>query len=75
MAKKAGFGEWLPKEYIRDSVCHACHALMAESSLTDFFSIITHDEAFLRKVTYARAYYLNENEMAEVLYPSATIAH
>jgi len=48
---------------------------MAESSLTDFFSIITHDEAFLRKVTYARAYYLNENEMAEVLYPSATIAH
>jgi hypothetical protein len=60
MIKEAGLGRYLPKRYIKDSVCNACFYLVSNSNIIDFLGQLARDSEFQGMVTYARAYYLNE---------------
>lgn len=63
--KQAGFEEYLPEKYIKDSVCNACYSLMLNTKIIHFLTQLAKDFEFRRKVAYARAYYLSETEMIE----------
>lgn len=67
MANEANLTEYLPKEYIKNSICHACYNLMANSKIRSFLSALAHDPEFKRKVAYARLYYLREKRMFELM--------
>jgi MoaA/NifB/PqqE/SkfB family radical SAM enzyme len=67
MVDEAGLGVFLPKTYIKDSVCHACYNLMSEPAIVDFMYGLLKDYEFIRKVAYGRIYYLNETEMVAKL--------
>jgi MoaA/NifB/PqqE/SkfB family radical SAM enzyme len=64
LVREAGLESELPKTYIKDSVCHACYELMANPQIVDFLMDLQNDSELVRKVAYARIYYLNEPEMA-----------
>jgi MoaA/NifB/PqqE/SkfB family radical SAM enzyme len=57
----------LPSKYIKDSVCHACYSLMANEEVRRFLRYLAYDPEFIRKVAYARLYYLREKQMFELL--------
>ena len=57
----------IPGQFIRESACDACYKLMANERIVTFLQHLGRDTAFRRKVAYARAYYLNEPEMVQML--------
>ena len=61
--QEAGFGDKLPKTYIKNSVCHACYELMSTPEIVSFLGELSEDREFTRKVAYGRVYYLNEPQM------------
>ena len=63
--KEAGLNQYLPKRYIKDSVCNACYNLMSNRKIIEFLNQLTKDPEFQQKVAYARVYYLNETKMVE----------
>ena len=67
LAKEAGLTQYLPKEYVKDSICHACYSLLSNSEIRRFLQALGHDPEFRRKVAYARLYYLRENRMFELI--------
>lgn len=67
MVNEAGLGEHLPRTYIKDSMCNACYALMSNHAIRQFLAECAGDPLFLRRVAYARQYYLNETKMVELL--------
>jgi MoaA/NifB/PqqE/SkfB family radical SAM enzyme len=64
--KEARLTQYLPKGYIKDSVCNACYHLMSSDKLVDFLFQLATDSEFQQKVAYARMYYLNETKMVEL---------
>lgn len=64
--EEAGLSRYLPKKYVKDSVCNACYHLMSNENITYFLGQLAEDLEFTRKVAYARAYYLNETRMVEL---------
>lgn len=62
-----GLGNYLPKRYVRDSICCTCYDLLQRQNLISFFDDLKQDQEFLEKVAYGRIYYLKENRMAEIL--------
>ncbi len=67
LAVQAGLSDALPSNYIKDSVCCACLALMGNPRLRGFLTTLAGDPAFREKVAYARVHYLHEREMADRL--------
>jgi MoaA/NifB/PqqE/SkfB family radical SAM enzyme len=67
LAKDAGLAEHLPKEYIKNSICHACYSLMSNNKIRFFLHSLANDSEFRRKVAYARLYYLGEPQMFELM--------
>lgn len=67
MAREAGLGAHLPQAYYGNSVCNACYDLMKTPEIVAYLDELARDPAFLRKVAYARIYYLREAEMAAAL--------
>jgi MoaA/NifB/PqqE/SkfB family radical SAM enzyme len=67
LAKDAGLARHLPKEYVKDSICHACYALLSNDKIRTFLQALAHDREFRRKVAYARLYYLGESRMFELM--------
>lgn len=64
LVREAGLESELPEIFIKGSVCHACYELMANPRIVDFLMDLQNDRELIRKVAYARIYYLNEPEMA-----------
>lgn len=64
LAGEAGLGKFLPQKYVEGSMCQACYMLMANHQIVGFLRELSRDDAFVEKVAYARAYYLQEGEMA-----------
>jgi organic radical activating enzyme len=62
--QKAGLESELPGTYIKDSVCHTCYELMANSSIVTYLIDLSGEYEFNRKVAYGRVYYMNEPQMA-----------
>jgi len=67
LANEAGLTKYLPKKYVKDSICHACYSLVSNSRIRSFLQALSHDSEFKRKVAYARLYYLRENRMFELM--------
>lgn len=67
MIEEAGLGQYLPEAYIKDSVCNACYTLMSHGKIVEFLAQLAEDFEFVRRVAYARAYYLHESNMVEYL--------
>ena len=67
MIKEAGLGKNLPTKYIKDSICYACYSLMANTEIGKFLESLANEPEFIRKVAYARLYYLRENRMFELM--------
>jgi MoaA/NifB/PqqE/SkfB family radical SAM enzyme len=67
LAAEAGLTRHLPKKYVKDSICHACYALLSNDNIITFLQTLAHDPDFKRKVAYARLYYLGENRMFELM--------
>jgi len=64
---EAGLQKHLPKKYIQNSICYACHSLMSNKAIKNFLFNLNEDFEFKRKVAYARLYYLRESRMYELL--------
>ncbi len=67
LISEAGLKQYLPKQYIKDSVCNACYDLMSNSRIIAYLAQLEKNSEFRRKVAYARIYYLNETRMVETL--------
>ena len=61
----AGYGELLPKRFLKGSICDLCYALMSDPGIAEALDTIARDPEYVRKIAYARVYYLNETRMAE----------
>jgi MoaA/NifB/PqqE/SkfB family radical SAM enzyme len=66
IGKETGLNQYLPKKYIKNSVCYACYSLMSNNKTLEFLEELAKDFEFNRKVAYARAYYLHETKMVEI---------
>jgi hypothetical protein len=64
---EAGLARHLPEEYVKDSICHACYALLSNDKIRTFLQALAHDPEFRRKAAYARLYYLGESRMFEFM--------
>jgi MoaA/NifB/PqqE/SkfB family radical SAM enzyme len=67
LIKEHGMNEYLPSNYVKDSICITCHYLLSNDKIIDFFADLAKDLKFRRRVAYARAYYLHETEMIDFL--------
>jgi hypothetical protein len=67
MIKDSDWGINLPKEYVKNSVCYACYAIMSDPEIVKFLKDLKNDTEFTRKVAYGRVYYLKETIMAKAL--------
>lgn len=67
LANDVGLARYLPKEYVKDSVCHACYSLMSNNKVRTFLQSLARDPEFKRKVAYARLYYLKESRMFKLM--------
>jgi hypothetical protein len=65
--KEAGLEQHLPRQYVKDSTCNACYALMSNARIREHLEGLARDKEFIEKVAYARAFYLDELEMAQRL--------
>jgi MoaA/NifB/PqqE/SkfB family radical SAM enzyme len=63
MAKESGLGSHLPDSYVKDSMCSACYYLMANPAIVRYLKELSSNPEFIRKVSFARVYYLKELEM------------
>lgn len=66
-ANDAGLTEYLPKSYVKDSICHACYELMSNSNIRSYLKELAGDPEFRRKIAYARLYYLKESRMFHLM--------
>ena len=57
----------LPSKYVKDSVCDACYQLMSNPDIVGFLEQLAEEPEFKRKVAYARAYYMKETRMVELI--------
>lgn len=64
--KDAELNQYLPKSYIKDSICDVCYNLMSNSEIVGFLTRLAEDSGFKREVAYARVYYLKETKTAEL---------
>ena len=67
IAQEAGLTQYLPKKFIQDSICYACHSLMSNKKIKEFLYTLAEKPEFRRKVAYARLYYLRESRMYELM--------
>lgn len=67
MIEESDFKKYLPKSYIKGSVCDACYNLMINDHIVNYLKNLSKNSEFIKKVAYARAYYLKETEMIESL--------
>jgi organic radical activating enzyme len=67
MIREAGLGHLLPRSYVKDSVCNACYSLMSSPAIVEYLWELSEDPRLKEKVAYARAYYLKELRMIELL--------
>lgn len=65
--EERGFGDKLPRCYVRDSICSLCHAVMANPDLREALAGLAQDLSLLRKTAYARQFYFGETAMVEAL--------
>ncbi len=63
MLKDAGLNQYLPKNFIKGSICDTCYKIMSNVQLKEFFSSIIKNQEFMQKVSYARVYFLKEPNM------------
>jgi len=67
MIREQGPKEHLPQCYEKDSICITCYKLMSDKKIVEFLVQASIDFEFIRKVAYARVYYLHETEMIDLL--------
>lgn len=65
--KEHGFGNLLPREYIKDSPCDACLKLFTDRRLIKALDDIMCDDEMLKLIACGRAAYLDEPAMAQRL--------
>ena len=65
--EERGFGDKLPRSYVKDSICSLCHAVMANPDLREALAGLAQDLPLLRKTAYARQFYFGETAMLEAL--------
>jgi MoaA/NifB/PqqE/SkfB family radical SAM enzyme len=65
--EEVGMKKELPDEYIRDSICNTCYALLSNEKINIHLKKFCTTEEFIEKVAYARVYYLKETSMLESL--------
>ena len=63
LLKQAGYNNYLPQKYIKNSICNVCYSLMSNDNIVKYLFQLSKNDEFIKKVAYARAYYLNEIEM------------
>jgi hypothetical protein len=65
--KEHGFGNLLPKEYIKDCPCDACFKLFTNRRLVKALDAIMWEDEMLKLIACGRAAYLDEPAMAQHL--------
>ena len=65
--KEHGFGNLLPKEYIKDCPCDACFKIFTDRRLVKALDTIMSDDEMLKLIACGRAAYLDEPDMAQRL--------
>jgi organic radical activating enzyme len=65
--REHGFGNLLPREYIKDCPCDACFKLFTDRRLVKALDAIMWDDEMLKLVACGRAAYLDEPAMAQRL--------
>jgi organic radical activating enzyme len=65
--KEHGFGNLLPKEYIKDCPCDACFKLFTNRRIVKALDAIMWDDEMLKLIACGRAAYLDEPIMAQQL--------
>jgi hypothetical protein len=67
LLEERGFGERLPRRFIKDGICHLCHEVMANAQLREPLAGLARDLPLMRKTAYARQFYFGETAMVEAL--------
>jgi MoaA/NifB/PqqE/SkfB family radical SAM enzyme len=65
--QERGYGDRLPRRYVKDSICNLCYALMSDPGLCRAMDELARDAGLREKTAYARGFYLRETEMIERL--------
>jgi organic radical activating enzyme len=65
--REHGFGNLLPKEYIKDCPCDACFKIFTNRQLVKALDAIMCNDEMLKLIAYGRAVYLDEPAMAQCL--------
>ncbi len=74
LSREAGLGAYLPKKYIKESICNVCYGLMSSPDVVGWLNRLGKDAEFRRKVAYARLYYLRESRMLEDIHDNGAPA-
>jgi organic radical activating enzyme len=63
--REAGLGKHLPRSFVADSVCSACHSALSQPAVWERLQELKQDTEFRRLVAYGRLHYLGETGMLE----------
>jgi MoaA/NifB/PqqE/SkfB family radical SAM enzyme len=64
--RMTGLGKHLPRSFVADSVCSACHSTLSNSAVREWLQELEEDTQFRRLVAYGRLHYLGETGMLEL---------
>ncbi len=67
MLEENGFGNLLPKQFVKDDVCILCKNLISEPKVRAAITELFCDKDLVETVAYGREHYLEENEMVNKL--------
>jgi MoaA/NifB/PqqE/SkfB family radical SAM enzyme len=73
LLRERGYTGELPEHFVKGSICDLCYALMADSKIREALTDLAMDAELMKKVAYARVYYLNERRMIEMIETSGTL--
>ncbi|RQW88006.1 MAG: radical SAM protein [Geobacter sp.] len=60
-------GTVLLNQFLENNVCDICHRIFANQKIQHLIESLAVDREFIQMIAYARAFYLKENEMLELL--------
>lgn len=60
-------GAIMMNQFLENNVCDICYRIFSNQKLKDLIESLADDREFTQMIAYARAFYLRENEMLELL--------
>ena len=60
-------GSILLNQFLENNVCDICYQIFSNQKITHLIESLAGDRDFMQMIAYARAFYLKENEMLELL--------